>query len=74
MSLEREALKERLEMERMEYEHRRKMRYSWGDRNGFMLLAVLVFGFFGFIMLAAWLSTNGVEGVREWLSLLGCGC
>lgn len=74
MSPERAALKERLEMEKMKVEYRRKMMYSWEYRHAGLLIVLITIVVFVAMGAWIWLGTYGMDGVRELLALLGCGC
>lgn len=58
----------------MKREHERRMRYSWQKRHEGALVLLFVVGFFVIVGGLLWLNTHGIEGVLEWLNLLGCGC
>ena len=74
MSPETAELKDRLERDKMRKEHERKMRYSWVERHEGALLLLFIGGALFVVGSLLWLGTYGIEGVREWLALLGCEC
>lgn len=68
------ALRDKLEMDRMREEHRRKMYSSWGDRHLGALVVLFLVVVLGGLGTVSWLGVYGTEGVREWLDLFGCRC
>ena len=68
------ALKEELEMDRMKSEHKRRQRFSWAEMHSGAIVGGGLLGFLTLVLGGLWLSTYGIEGILEWLSLLGCRC